>query len=266
MPLAMQHLIAHSVPPHWLIHDWHEAAELWTRVLALGPIHAAVIMPDHVHIVMRSPRWPAWLGCLSGYARWRNHRRGEQGRAVWLPAPPPEPLRSRKHLDRSVRYVHLNPCRDRLVGDPLAWAYSTHRDAVGLAMPGAIATHHDPPSLHAYVSSDPSVAVEGTELPYGMGGLRDHSVQSIEAAVSNLTRTTLDGLQRRGPARTLLIQALVALTPLSDRAIARQLGLSPSAVHQTLPIPGAALAKVERVLGDRRFSPLYDPPLTGTPA
>lgn len=30
--------------------------------------------------------------------------------------------------------MHPNPCRARLVADPLAWPFSTHRDAVGLAV------------------------------------------------------------------------------------------------------------------------------------
>jgi len=261
----MQHLVAHSVPPYWLIHDWHEAATLWSRVLALGPIHAAVIMPDHVHVVMRRPRWPAWLGCLSGYARWRNHRRGEQGRAVWLPTPPPEPLRSRKHLDRSIRYVHLNPCRDHLVGDPLAWAYSTHRDAVGLALPGILAPERDPFRFHAYVSSDPSVTVDGTDLPFGLRGMHDHTTESVEAAVSALTRTTMDDLRRRGPARTLLIQALVELTPQRAIDVARLLDVAPSTITRTPHLPRGDGLLIGRVAGDHRFGPLYDQPLTGLP-
>jgi hypothetical protein len=258
----MQHLVAHSIPPHWLIHDWHEAAALWARLLRLGPITAAAIMPDHVHLVLRHVDQTAWLGCLRGFARWRNHRRDEPGRLVWLPSPPPEELTTRKHLDRTVRYVHLNPCRDGLADDPLAWPFTTHRDAVGLAIPGAIAAERDPFRFHAYVSSDPSVAVDGTDLPYGMRGMRDHCVEHVEAAVSALTRTTLDGLRRSGPARTLLIQALVSLTPLSGRAVALRLGISPGTVSHTPPLPGAMQAKLERVLGDHRFGPLLDGPLT----
>ncbi len=123
----MQHIVAHTVPPHWLIHDWHEAAELWRRLQRLGPLRAAVIMPDHVHLVLRSVHWPSWLGCLSGYARWRNHRRDEHGRCVWLPAPPAQAIQSHQHLQTTIRYVHLNPCRAKLVSDPLAWPFSTHR-------------------------------------------------------------------------------------------------------------------------------------------
>jgi REP element-mobilizing transposase RayT len=262
----MQHIVAHSVPPHWLIHDWHEALALWSRLLQLGTIIAAAIMPDHLHLVLRSLDVAAWYGCMSGYARWRNHHRGEPGRLVWLPAPLPEPVRSREHLHRSVRYLHLNPCRDQLVRDPLSWPFSTHRDAVGLGIPGVIATERNPSRFHAIVSSDPSVAVEGTELPYGPRGMRDHRIEDITAAVSALTRTTLGGLRRSGPGRRLLIEALVALTPLSKRRIARVIGVSAATVSQTPPIPAATLAKLERVLGDPRFGPLHDHDLTRSPA
>jgi hypothetical protein len=261
----MQHLVAHSVPPNWLIHDWHEAQALWTRIHHLGPIVAAAIMPDHIHVIARRIAWELWLGCLSGFARWRNHHRGEHGERVWLPAPAPEPLRSRKHLDRTLRYVHLNPCRDGLADDPLAWPYTTHRDAVGLALPALVATERDPYRFHAYVSSDPSVAVDGTDLPYGMRGLKDHQAEDIAAAVSALTRTTSEGLRTRGAARSLLIQGLVALTSLSHREIARLLDISPGTVGHTPPIPGASLAKLERVLGDHRFGPLPDHPLIHQP-
>lgn len=262
----MQHQVAHSVPPGWLIRDWREARELWQRLLALGPARSIAIMPDHVHRVARSAEPEAWQGMMSGYARWRNHHRGEAGRCVWLPAPPPEEVRDAKHLRRTDRYVHLNPCRDRLVSDPLAWPFTTHRDAVGLALPCVVQPQRDPIRYHARISGDPSVAVCGTDLPYARHGDRPPTVDEMEAAVSALTRTPLDDLRRRGPARVLFIQALVALTPMSQRAVAREVGVSPACVNQTPPGDHAALAVIERVLGDPRFSSLWDQDLTTLPA
>ncbi len=260
----MQHRVAHAVPPGWLFHDWHEAAELWKRLERLGPAKAVALMPDHVHRIDRSVPWEAWLGVLNGYARWRNHRRGEQGRCVFLPTPPPEVLKDSKHIARSVRYVHLNPCRDKLVRDPLTWAFTTHRDAVGLAIPGLVAPVRNPSRFHAYVSGDPSVHPDGTDLPFGLQGQRSAKVEQVTAAVSALTRTLLEDLHRRGPARTLLVQALVACTPLSKRAIAKELGISHAAVVATPPIPTPSLARLERVLGDPRFEALHSGDLTRT--
>ncbi len=262
----MLHRVAHSVPPGWLIHDWREALELWTRLLALGPAKAIAIMPDHVHHAARSIDPDAWHGVMSGYARWRNHHRDEPGRRVWLPSPPPEEIKGAKHLQRTVRYVHLNPCRDKLAPDPLAWPFTTHLDAVGLAVPGVLPRHRDPPWFHAYVSGDPSVRTEGTDLPYGRHGMAPPTVTEVEAAVSALTRTPLDDLRTRGPARTLFIQALLSLTTLTKSAIAAEIGVSHSTVVRASEIPSPTLAVIERVLGDTRFEPLYDGDLTWQPA
>ncbi len=256
--MGMLHFAAHAMPPHFLFHDWREAQALWAGLLALGPPRALVVMPDHVHLVTRSTNWDAWLGFLRGFACWRNHHRGEPGRIVWLPASPPERILDSKHLQRSLRYVALNPCRDKLVSDPLTWPFSGHRDAVGLAIPGVLPTVRDPVWHHGYVSGDPSVRVEGTELPFGIQSMRSATAEQVTAAVSALTRTTTNQLQRRGPARTLWIQSLLGFTPLSKRAVARVVGVSHTAVNRVEPAPNAALTCVEQVLGDERFPALLD--------
>lgn len=109
------------------------------------------------------------------------------------------------------------------------------------------------------------MAVDGTDLPFGMRGIHDHSTESIEAAVSALTRSTVDGLKRRGPARTLLIQALVELTLQRPTDIARQLEVAPSTISRTPPLLRGDSVLIERVAGDHRFAPLYDQPLTHLP-
>jgi hypothetical protein len=38
---------------------------------------------------------------------------------------------AKRKLARQVRYIVLNPCRDRIVGDPLSWMWSTQRDVMG---------------------------------------------------------------------------------------------------------------------------------------
>ncbi len=258
----MLHFAAHALPPSFLFHDWLEAQVLWARLLALAPPRALVLMPDHVHLISRHLRPRAWQGFLRGYANWRNRRRGEEGRCVWLPSQEPRLIADRKHLDRSVRYVALNPCRDRLVSDPLGWPFSSHRDAVGLAIPGAVPCEPDPYRYHGIISGDPSVRPEGTDLPCGMRGMREATPEQVTAAVSALTRTTLDQLQSRGPARTLLIQSLFACTTLSKRAIARTLGITHGPVCQTAPINDGDHSRVERVLCDPRFPALHDHDLT----
>ncbi len=258
----MFHFAAHALPPSFLFHDWREAQALWAGLLALGPPRALVIMPDHVHLVTRGLTWESWFGFLRGYACWRNHHRDEPGRIVWLPGSPPEPISDSKHLQRTIRYVALNPCRDRLVGDPLAWPFSGHRDAGGLAIPGVLPTARDPVWHHGYVSGDPSVAVDGTDLPFGFQGIRAASPEQVTAAVSALTRTTIDQLRQRSPARTLWMQSLVACTPLSKRAVAQVVGVSHTTINRLEPAPNAVAQCVERIIGDERFPALHDHALT----
>ncbi len=124
--------------------------------------------------------------------------------------------------------------------------------------------HALPPGHHTYVSGDPSVRAEGTELPFGMRGMRDATVEQVTAAVSALSRSALDQLGRRGPARSLLVRSLVACTPLSKRAIARELRISHRAVNRTESISEADLRRVERVLCDPRFTALMDHDLSQT--
>lgn len=258
----MLHHVAHAFPPDFLFRDWTEARALWDRLVALGPLRAAVLMPDHVHVIARSVDREAWLHALRAYARWRNHRRAEPGRSVWLPSPPPDVLADAKHFRRTWRYVVLNPCREELVADPLAWPFDTHRDAVGLAIPEVVDPARDPADHHAYMSADPSVRVEGTALPAGLHGSRAPTLHQVRAAVSALTRRPLTELAHRGPARTLLVQAAVAFCNLRQREVARALGLSHTAVGAAGPLPGGHRRRLERVLGDPRFPALDEGDLT----
>ncbi len=158
-------------------------------------------------------------------------------------------------LRRNERYIHLNPCRARLIDDPLAWPWSTHRDRVGLAWPCAVPTRTDPAAFHRYVSADPSVAVDGTLLPCRLDG---GTAEQVYAAVSALTRSPAERLQLRGPARTLWIQSLRLLTELTQPAIAREVGVCLSTVQRLPPRWTPEIRLVRRVLGDRRFPALDD--------
>jgi REP element-mobilizing transposase RayT len=169
------HLTAHALTGSRPLESAQACNALWAALRRQFPdCVAAVLMPDHVHLLVeaadRDEARRRLAQCLAAFARQAGLGR------TWQPVPQPAPIRDSKHLARQIRYVHLNPCRAGLADDPLCWLWSTHRGAVGLELdpwvsPARLAAllrrrEADLPQwLHSYVSGDPSVHVEGTPLP-----------------------------------------------------------------------------------------------------
>lgn len=254
----MLHYARRTLPGTLLFTTWAEAGWLWRAMGARVPgIVALTLMPDHLHLLVREPVDKELTGVLRGYAMWRSRRDPGAGR-TFRRGDPPAAVEGRLKERRNERYISLNPCRARLVDDPLSWPFSTHRDAVGLCVGALRKPAADPHRLHAYVSSDPSVQVHGSELPQ-RGGQGQVDLDQVRAAVSALTRQTLDELERAGAARRLLMGAALQLVPLAQKDLAAQLGCHRSTldrVHRL--VPSADVRLVERVLGDPRFSGLAD--------
>lgn len=148
--------------------------ELWRRLRDRWPDAAAAsLLPEHLHMLAPTndpARERARLARVLGAAF-----RG-QGPAVWRRIPEPTRIQDRAHLKRQIRYVHLNPTRARLVGDPLEWPWSTHRGVVGAEVDPWVTADSLARRLgeqrvgfeerfHAHVSGDPSAAVGGTPFP-----------------------------------------------------------------------------------------------------
>lgn len=266
------HLTARSTPNTLLFRDHVEGRALFDLVAGAFPdADAFCLMPDHIHVIVASDEAGGRLHrVMRGFARWRNTRRRETG-VVWAPAPPPEAVRDGHHLRRTIRYVHLNPCRKELVADPLEWPWSTHRDMVGMAIRPVVPRTREPSRFHAFVSGDPSVAVEGTPLPEeSWGTARWETVRDGVASAGRLTR---EDLASRGVARTLAVQAAWLLQVRDVEAIGTDLGLSPSSVWRiaaTTPTRASlarepALRACLRAIGDSRFSPLWEGDLRRAP-
>lgn len=258
----MYHLVAHAHRNHLLWFRESEAAALFAQLLRAFPETVALcVMPDHVHLVLPHADPGRRLGAvLSGYTRWRNAARGRRVATLWEPSPPPELLPDAHHVRRTVRYVHLNPCRSRLVADPLAWPFSTHRDYVGFARPGPIRVQADAARFHAYVSGDPSVNPTGTPLPT----LRYDQVPwgAVVDAVAGVCRVGPDAVLAGLPRR--LAVRVGWMFDLRDDVV--RTGLSRSRRHEAtryLPARGAQVADplldaCLRCVGDARFAPLSD--------
>ncbi len=258
--LHMVHSCIHASDGRLLFRTWREALALWDR-LARGPaICAAVLMPTHLHAqLVDRDQQQLLFDVLRGYALWRNAARGEHG-PVFRHDEKPTPIRGRAHIERTRRYIHLNPCRDGYAADPLAWPFSTHRDVVGLAAWPVCRPVHDPVRFHAYVSSDPEVKVRGSQLPSGSAPSSSISaeLQRVFAAVSALTRSTAGALAEHGPARDLFIRAARALTRAGSSQIARLAGVDGSTVRRCPRRSDALIERVALVMGDPRFPLLWD--------
>jgi len=122
------------------VHDWLDAghgtcclrsseicglvlAELRSGHGAAYRLDAAVVMPNHVHVLLRSAGEP--LGMIIG--RWKgrtaraiNQRLGQSG-ALWQREYFDRFIRDEEHHIAAVRYVVQNPVQARLVVDPWAW-------------------------------------------------------------------------------------------------------------------------------------------------
>jgi len=252
----MFHLVARSIGPRRVFSTWSEGVRLWhTVVQAVPGVVAICLMPDHLHVVVPRDQRERLGRALGGYARWRNARRAQRGR-LWQRLPAAEPLADRQKLRRSVRYVHLNPCRAGLASDPLAWPLSTHLDAVGLVRSPVRRREADTLRFHAYVSGDPSACVQGTDLPIASAAAP--GAGAVLGAVSVVCRTPLPVLRRRGPSRTFAIRALRTLTDATVDEIGELTGAGRATVLRTRPGLDADVRRVERWAGDVRCTPLDD--------
>lgn len=246
----MRHFAAHSVAGRVVFTTWGEGLALWRRLTSRVHGSALCIMPDHVHVLAPAGAEVEIRRAMSGYARWLNHREGRTG-PLWRPLSDDGEIADRQKLLRSLRYVHLNPCRARLVDDPLAWPLSTHRDLVGLAIRPVAPRRHDIHDFHRYVSSDPSVAVSGSDLPAANPDAVE--LHDVLAAVGALARRTVEELSVRSTERTLALRAARALTDASAPEIARAFNVVPRTVFMVDPIEPNLAAMIRKVAGDHRF-------------
>jgi len=197
----------------------------------------AVLMPDHLHLVSRVKDPAQARRTLAHVLRGVS---AGLGPATWQPVPPSEPVPDLHHLRRVLRYVALNPCRahPQLAADPLEWLPSTHRDLVGATVDPWVraedlaALLREPVAgfaerWHRYVSTDPSVHLEGTPLPALEPGLLEAcTLPDLRRAVSRACCCPEDDLQRRGSLRDLLLMLAHHLTGLDRTALATECGLA----------------------------------------
>lgn len=127
---SFSHLVARTLPGQTPLAD--DAAAWWMMCAlrcAWPDALAASVLPNHLHLLLACVDPSAERAKLARLAAAFSRHVGQK--RVWLPVEAPRAVSDRAHLQRTVRYVHLNPCRSGLVDDPLEWPYSTHRGVVG---------------------------------------------------------------------------------------------------------------------------------------
>ncbi|MBI5479363.1 MAG: hypothetical protein HY906_10930 [Deltaproteobacteria bacterium] len=215
------HLTARTRGGAPVLADPAVAGWLW-RALRRGfpEALAAVLMPSHPHVVATAESPAAArvrLARILGAAARRCSRPGAEP-IRWDPVPEPKVVTDREKLRRDVRYVIMNPCRARLVRDPLEWLWSTHRDVMGAVadpwVPAAkLARAFEQPvggfrnAVHRYVSGDPSCDVRGSPPPRPAPAV-EHSrypLQRIAAAALAATRAAPEALRSRTRTRAAFV-------------------------------------------------------------
>jgi len=107
-------------------------------------IHAYVLMPNHVHLLV-TPRAPMAIAKLMQsigrkYVRRVNDRQGRSG-TMWEGRYKASLVSTGRYLMNCYRYIELNPVRAALVAHPAEYLWSSHRrNALGFIDP--IVTEH----------------------------------------------------------------------------------------------------------------------------
>ena len=276
MTLPIIHARLCVLHPRIALTEHKLASTLWQRLRAIFPeVLAAVLMPDHLHLLLRGLA-PFARQRLSDLVRALRRKRDDAADIRWLPVEMPTLVPNAKHAARQVRYLHLNPCRDGLVQDPLAWPWSTHRDAIGaVAKPwvtaeGLALELRRPRDgfeswLHRYVSADPSVAVAGTPPPAvaPASGMTTFPLHDIAQAAAAATHAKPESICQPGATRDLFLRLAARDGWCDATRLASICKLTPHGVRKNLRnkvVPGLDAAAL--CLGDRRLLITSWPPVS----
>ncbi|HWB77476.1 MAG TPA: hypothetical protein VG755_21060 [Nannocystaceae bacterium] len=247
-------------------------AWLWQHMRdAFALAIAALLMPDHVHVLLASvapeldrQRLARLLGQLA-------RRFGVLGRAAIVPRP--ETIRGGIVLERSVRYIALNPCREELVRCPLAWMWSTHRDVVGAAVDPWVSATRLADALgrsaegfgerhHAYVSGDPHAHVSGTPYPQPAAPtlLPHHGLRVVAEAATSAFRQPVAAIRSSAEARALFVALAYEQGWGHAAKLAEVCGCSPKTIRRhASAVDAAAMPAARLCMGDERLRRWWAP-------
>jgi len=268
MPMpSTYHFVASAHPGLTPLSNDAVCARLWQRLMLRFPeAWAAVFMPDHIHLIIETDD-PIEARRLIAIEARAAGRAFYPGKAIWAPLPLPERLNNSGHLSRTIRYVHLNPCRERLASDPLEWEWSTHRDVLGAVTQSWINLNRLaglfgcsksvlPGVFHGYVSADPSVAVTGTPLLRGLepGAPLSASAQICIRSVAAVSRAHVGEVLKRRSLRDAAAVLAVQHARNSRDSVEAALKIDKRTLIRALArtVGSNAIAAARLYLGDPR--------------
>jgi len=98
-------------------------------------VHAYVLMPNHVHLLLTPREGPSISRLMQAlgrqYVRWFNRRHGRTG-TLWEGRFRASVIESDRYLLACSRYIEMNPVRAGLVGEPAQYRWSSYGHHVGL--------------------------------------------------------------------------------------------------------------------------------------
>ncbi|MCD6679550.1 MAG: hypothetical protein LT102_02675 [Burkholderiaceae bacterium] len=227
--------------------------DLWRRIARNFDVVALALMPDHVHLLAQIDNETAlrtFGRVLSAFRLAMRATAMPELAFEWEPLPPPEKVqRDRRHIARTIRYIHLNPTRDALCSDPLEWEWSTHRDWIGAVARPCVdrnrwaramgkRTSSCTAWLHQYVSADPSVARSlppADVEPFLRSARKDASIDALLTAVPQALRSDRVLPRKFGVAeRRLFLLSAARWTRYSATELARHVGCHPTSAQRTI--------------------------------
>lgn len=263
--LPLLHLVARTRSHIRPFDHRFACADLWSAIARSFDLVACVLMPDHVHVLAQIDPETAlrtFARVLSAFRQRMQARPHGMAAFDWESLPQPEKVqRDKRHIARTVRYIHLNPTRDSLCDDPLEWEWSTHRDWLGAVVRPSVdrarwarAMGKRLPScadwLHEYVASDPSVSRArpmADPTPWLRAREKDASLDVIAAVVLRALRSRCSATHAFGAAeRRLFLLSASRWTRYRAAELARYVGCHPTAARKMIRCEEAAPDRVDK--------------------
>lgn len=143
------HVIQRGNNRQVIFHDAADCEHFLTLLEELGDaqrvaVHAYVLMPNHLHLLLTPPDGPALSRLMQALARryavWFNRRHGRTG-TLWEGRFRASVIESERYLLACARYIEMNPVRAGLVPDPQQYRWSSHAHHVGVRPQSLIDEH-----------------------------------------------------------------------------------------------------------------------------